>query len=513
MNQTYRLGIDVGGTNTDAALLDVDGQVVKAVKVPTTEPTADGVINALDRVVSLAGIDPGTIRYAMLGTTHCTNAIVERRGLSPVGVLRLAAPSTTSVPPLEGWPEDLRAVIGQHAYVVGGGYEVDGRLLSPLDEDAVRSACRAMKGEVEAVAVVGVYSSLREDQEQRAAEIVIEELGVPVSLSARIGALGLLERENATVLNAALMKTLRSMAEGFLRALESRGITAKPYFGQNDGTLMQLSYALEFPVLTIGCGPTNSIRGAAHLSGLRDALVVDIGGTTTDVGVLVDGFPRQSATASVIGGIRTNFRMPDILSVGLGGGTRVRDREGEVVLGPDSVGYRLTSEALAFGGSVLTATDVALLMGGATIDGVAPPETDRVVGARAWEAIRELLEETIDRMKPSAAPVPVILVGGGSIVAPEELAGVSELIRPEHFGAANAVGAALGDVAGQSEKVATGVDRRAAREEVAADAVHRACLAGADPSTVEVTSIEELPMAYSDAHSVQIRATAVGRLA
>ena len=192
---------------------------------------------------------------------------------------------------------------------------------------------------------------------------------------------------------------------------------------------------------------------------------------------------------------------------------QVRDREGEVVLGPDSVGYRLTSEALAFGGSVLTATDVALRMGGATIDGVAPPETDRVVGARAWEAIRELLEETIDRMKPSVAPVPVILVGGGSIVAPEELSGVSELIRPEHFGTANAVGAALGDVAGQSEKVATGVDRRAAREEVAADAVHRACLAGADPSTVEVTSIEELPMAYSDAHSVQIRATAVGRLA
>jgi N-methylhydantoinase A/oxoprolinase/acetone carboxylase beta subunit len=405
--------------------------------------------------------------------------------------------------------------VGEQAHLLPGGFEVDGRVLSRIDAEAVREACARMRGEVDAVAVVGVFSPIDESQEEQVAAIVTEELGVPVSRSARIGSLGLLERENATVLNAALMRTLTRMAHGFVAALRSRGITAAAYFGQNDGTLMQLEYALEFPVLTIGCGPTNSIRGAAHLSGATDALVVDIGGTTTDVGVLVDGFPRQSAHAVEIGGIRTNFRMPDVLSVGLGGGTIVR-QEG-AALGPDSVGYRLPHEGLAFGGAVLTATDVALAVGAARIDGLAAPAVDPTVAKTAWGAIRDLLEDTVDRMKPSAAPVPVILVGGGGIIAPDGLDGVSELVRPDHFGAANAVGAALGDVAGQVEKIyrvdESGAGRRAAREDAAREAADRARLAGADPGTVEVVAIEELPAAYSDGQQVLIRARAMGRLA
>ena len=278
---------------------------------------------------------------------------------------------------------------------------------------------------------------------------------------------------------------------------------------------MQLEYALEFPVLTIGCGPTNSIRGAAHLSGATDALVVDIGGTTTDIGVLVDGFPRQSAHAVEIGGIRTNFRMPDVLSVGLGGGTIIRETPAGATVGPDSVGYRLPQEGLAFGGSTLTATDVALAVGGAAIDGIDAPVVPAAVGAEAWRAMRAILEDSIDRMKPNAAPVPVILVGGGGIIAPTVLDGVAELIRPDHFGAANAVGAALGEVAGQIEKIyrVDSADQRASRADAAAEATERARLAGADPATIEVVAVEELPVAYSDGTAVLIRARAVGRLA
>ncbi|MEU1973496.1 hydantoinase/oxoprolinase family protein [Microbacterium sp. NPDC019599] len=509
----YRIGIDVGGTNTDAVILDEALSVVASVKSPTTRDTGEGVAAAIDAVLAASGVDPADIAWAMLGTTHCTNAIVERRGLGRVGILRLGAPATTAVPPLEGWPDDLRQAIGEHAYLVAGGHDVDGREISPLDEREVRDACRRMRGEVDAVAVVGVFSPIDERQEERVAEIVAEELDLPVSRSARIGSLGLLERENATVLNAALMQTLRSMAHGFVAALTARGITARPYFGQNDGTLMQLEYALEFPVLTIGCGPTNSIRGAAHLSGATDALVVDIGGTTTDIGVLVGGFPRQSAHAVEIGGIRTNFRMPDVLSVGLGGGTVVRPAGPDVELGPDSVGYRLTREALSFGGTTTTATDVALAVGGAHIADAVAPSLDHAVALTGWAAIRELLEESIDRMKPNAAPIPVILVGGGSIIAPAELEGVDTLVRPQHFGAANAVGAALGDVAGQVERIyQTDGDRRASRRDAAQEAAERARLAGADPSTVEVVAIEELPVSYMDGQAVQIRARAVGRL-
>lgn len=511
----YRIGIDVGGTNTDAVILDDRLQVVASVKRPTTADTGDGVAAAIDAVLAASGVDPALIAHAMLGTTHCTNAIVERRGLGRVGILRLGAPATTAVPPLEGWPHDLRAAIGDHAHLLPGGFEVDGRVLSPVDEDAVRAACARMRGEVDAVAVVGVFAPIDESQEERVAAIVTEELGVPVSRSARIGSLGLLERENATVLNAALMQTLRQMAAGFVAALRERGIPATPYFGQNDGTLMQLEYALEFPVLTIGCGPTNSIRGAAHLSGATDALVVDIGGTTTDIGVLVDGFPRQSAHAVEIGGIRTNFRMPDVLSVGLGGGTIVRETADGACVGPDSVGFRLPQEGLAFGGDTLTATDVALAVGGAQVEGLVAPPVPVELGASAWAAMRGILEDSIDRMKPNAAPIPVILVGGGGIIAPAELDGVDSLLRPDHFGAANAVGAALGEVAGQIEKIyrVDPSDRRAAREDAAAEATERARLAGADPATIEVVAVEELPVAYSDGTAVLIRARAVGRLA
>ena len=510
----YRIGIDVGGTNTDAVLLDELLQVVTSVKSPTTADTGEGVAAAIDAVIEASGVDPARISHAMLGTTHCTNAIVERRGLGRVGVLRLGGPATTAVPPLEGWPADLRAAIGNHAYIIDGGFEVDGRFLSPLDEDAVRHACERMRGEVDAVAVIGVFSPIDDSQEQRAAEIVADILDIPVSRSAPIGSLGLLERENATILNAALIRTLRSMAAGFVDALTERGITATPYFGQNDGTLMTLEFALEFPVFTIGCGPTNSIRGAAHLSGAADGLVVDIGGTTTDIGVLINGFPRQSAHAAEIGGIRTNFRMPDVLSIGLGGGTVIRGRADDLRVGPDSVGYRLPQEALAFGGSTTTATDIALAVGAAEIDGCARPELDDSVVDAAWQSIRVILEESIDRMKPNAAPVTVILVGGGSIVAPSGLDGVATLIRPDHFGAANAVGAALGDIAGQVEKIyRTADNRREARADASAEAIERARLAGADPSTIEVVAVEELPVAYMDGQAVVIRARAVGRLA
>lgn len=511
----YRLGIDVGGTNTDAAILDASLGVVASVKTPTTPDAGDGVNTAITTVLERSGIDPREISYAMLGTTHCTNAIVERRGLGRVGVIRLGLPATTAVPPLEGWPADLAAAIEPLAFILDGGFEVDGRTIRAIDPRQIRSACAQMRGKVDAVAVIGVFSPMDRSQEDEAAAIIADELGVPVSLSADVGSLGLLERENATVLNAALISTLAGMVSGFRSSLESHGITAPLYLGQNDGTLMSLEQALAFPVFTIGCGPTNSIRGAAHLSGLKDAVVIDIGGTTSDIGLLVNGFPRQSAQAADIGGIRTNFRMPDILSVALGGGTRVHVTDAGVRLGPDSVGYRIGTEAMVFGGSTLTLTDVAVATGRFELDGAAAVDVDGSVLSAAEAAITELLEDSVDRMKSSSAPVPVILVGGGSVIAPRRLAGISSLVCPEHFGAANAVGSALGDVSGNYERIyqLSSVPRDAALADVRSQAVDRAVLAGADPALVQVLEIEEIPLAYLAEASVLIRAKAAGPLA
>ena len=146
------------------------------------------------------------------------------------------------------------------------------------------------------------------------------------------------------MLNASLVDVARTTADGFVSALQREGIDARVYFGQNDGTLMAVEYATRYPILTIACGPTNSIRGASYLAKHKNALVVDVGGTTTDVGVLVNGFPRESSIAVEIGGVRTNFRMPDLISIGLGGGTIVRNDQG-ITIGPDSVGYRITEGA------------------------------------------------------------------------------------------------------------------------------------------------------------------------
>ncbi|MBX5464691.1 MAG: hydantoinase/oxoprolinase family protein, partial [Clostridia bacterium] len=321
-----RLGIDVGGTNTDAVILDEEHRVLAKAKTPVTPDVVGGIRTVVAEVLRGSGVDPAAITHAMLGTTQVTNAIIERRGLAPVAILRLGAPATQAVGPLASWPADLREKVEGPSAILPGGVEYDGRPISAFDEGAVRRFVRqALDGGYRAFAVTGVFSPVRNDDELRAAEVIEREggAGVVVSLSYEIGSVGLLERENATVLNAAVSGVASRVAEAFRSALEDLGVRAELFLSQNDGTLMSLDYAKRYPILTIACGPTNSIRGAAFLSRRKDAVVVDVGGTSTDVGVLVSGFPRESAVAVEIGGVRTNFRMPDLISIGLGGGSRV----------------------------------------------------------------------------------------------------------------------------------------------------------------------------------------------
>jgi N-methylhydantoinase A/oxoprolinase/acetone carboxylase beta subunit len=343
---------------------------------------------------------------------------------------------------------------------------------------------------------------------------VRRELGeIPVSLSSEVGSVGLLERENATVLNAVLMRVARAFADTLEVALAAVGISAVPYFAQNDGTLMALDYVLAHPVLTIGSGPANSMRGAAYLTELGDALVADIGGTSTDVGALAGGFPRQSAIPVEVCGVRTNFRMPDILSIALGGGTRIR-HEGGVRVGPDSVGYELSREGLVFGGRTPTLTDAAVFTGRATVGAPDRAEAGEVPWEQAMAIADAMLADAIDRVKASRAPMPLVMVGGGSIVAPDRIPGVSEIVRPRHFEVANAIGAAIALVSGQVDRLfhlgAGG--REAALDEARQLAADEAVRAGADPRTVSVADLEELTIAYLPGRVLRIRARAAGAL-
>ncbi|MEE8590807.1 MAG: hydantoinase/oxoprolinase family protein, partial [Spirochaetia bacterium] len=293
------------------------------------------------------------------------------------------------------------------------------------------------------------------------------------------------------------------------------GVKADLFVTQNDGTLMAVDYARKYPVFTIASGPTNSLRGAAFLSGMSDALVVDVGGTTTDVGILKQGFPRESTTAMEIGGVRTNFRMPDLIAIGLGGGSLVRREDETYRVGPDSVGYRITEDALIFGGKTLTATDIAVAAGLADLG-----DKSKIIGVdkdtvkMATQCMREMVEEVIDKMKTTAADMPVVLVGGGSILLPEQLKGASEVLRPDNFDVANAIGAAIAQVSGSIDGVFDVVTkgREAVIEEVKEAARLEALKAGAESGTIEIVELEEIPLAYLPSNAVRFKVKAVGKL-
>ena len=511
-----RLGIDVGGTNTDAVVLDVHGHVLAKAKTPTTAEVTTGIARAIDLVLA-DGVPAEAIGSAMLGTTQCINAILQREHLGCVGVIRLGAPATLAIPPLTDWPEDLRSQVAKARYIVAGGHEFDGREISPLDEARLRTIGQELAGQVDALAVSAVFSPVNPEHERHAAAILREAVGehIPISLSHEIGSLSLLERENATALNAALIRVIQLAVEAFRSAVARHGIAAQLYLTQNDGTLMALSDALHHPILTVASGPTNSIRGAAYLTGLREAMVVDVGGTTTDIGSLQHGFPRQAAVAIAIGGVRTNFRMPDLLSIALGGGSMVQAERNLVSVGPRSVGSRLTTESRIFGGNTLTMTDIAVaasmirLGDPARVCDLAPELVEQAVGAAI-----HLLTEGIDRVKTSPADVPLIAVGGGSMLVPDRLAGATTIVRPEHFDCANAIGAAIAQVSGEVDRIWHLESR--SRESILAEAremaCEKACRAGADPDTLELIDSEDIPLAYLPGNAVRLRVKMAGWL-
>jgi N-methylhydantoinase A/oxoprolinase/acetone carboxylase beta subunit len=496
----------------------MDGRsVVTWHKTATTADVSSGIIASLTEVLASGSCRPEDIGAVMIGTTHFTNAVVERKRLLEVAAVRIALPATQALPPMVDWPEDLREAIGNHAFFVHGGYEFDGRPIVAMREDEVRRLASDIgDAGIRSIALTSAFAPVNGDMEQRAAAILREELpDAHMTLSSEIGRIGLLERENATIMNACLVELALSVVSSFRTALDRLAISAPFYISQNDGTLMTAEFAEHYPVLTFASGPTNSMRGAAFLSGVGDAVVVDVGGTTSDVGVLKNGFPREASTEVEIGNVRTNFRMPDIVSFGLGGGSIVRQDDGEITVGPDSVGYELTSRGLVFGGDTLTTTDIAVAAGRADVgDRSLVAQLESSILREGLARIDAAVELAVDRIKTSADPVPVVLVGGGTILLGDSLAGASELVKPDHASVANAIGAAIAQVGGEIDRVfsldgTTRADVVAAAREAA---IAKAVEAGALPDTVEVVEVDEVPLTYLPGNATRMRVKAVGEL-
>jgi N-methylhydantoinase A/oxoprolinase/acetone carboxylase beta subunit len=402
-------------------------------------------------------------------------------------------------------------VLGHYA-LVKGGLEVDGSLISDINEDEIVEVCKTVKEKgIKTVVVNGVFSPIDtvEKQEERAAEIVKRQIpGVDVVLSKEVANLGFLERENAAILNASILAFARKTIASFQQPIKKLGLKCPVFITQNDGTILSGEAASRLPIRTFSSGPTNSMRGAAFLVGAQEKekaeamMVVDVGGTTTDVGLLLaNGFPRQQAAYSELSGVRMNFSYPDVKSIGLGGGSLVRKVDGKLQVGPESVGYKLPEKALVFGGNVPTATDYTV----AAAADVAIGEPERVRGKLDQgdiDAFRDetkrMLEHVIDTMKTSPEDIPVLLVGGGAIIAPDQLKGASRVIKPEWSGVANAIGAAMARVSAVVDTVKS-TEKKTTKEllaEISVEAKQHTVDAGALRESVEVVEVESLPLAY-----------------
>jgi N-methylhydantoinase A/oxoprolinase/acetone carboxylase beta subunit len=507
-----RIGIDVGGTNTDAVLLE-DKRVVHAIKTPTTEDVTTGIVTALDELGRHAEVARGAIDGVVIGTTHFVNAVVQRRRLAPIAAIRIGLPASASLPPFCDWPGDLAGLVRGAVFMLEGGHDYDGRPIMPFDESAMRAAARKIRDSgIRSVAVAAVFSPLDPSHEEQAGAILAEECPeAAVTLSHRLGRIGLLERENAALLNAALIELAAGTVAGFRDAVAASRIAAPLFLTQNDGTVMSAETAMALPIMSFASGATNSMRGGAFLSGLDDAMVVDVGGTSSDVGQLRRGFPREANSVVEIGEVRTLFRMPDLLSIGLGGGSIVE--QAPLAVGPRSVGYRLIEDALVFGGETMTATDAAVAAGAVEIgDRAKIAHLPHGLARAVLDQVRAKLEDAIDRMKTEAGDVPLIAVGGGGFLVPERLAGVSRVIRVPHGDCANAVGAALAQISGETDQVYREMSREAAIAAAETQAVDRAVAAGAERASVQTVDIDDMPIAYLPGNALRVRVRVSGEM-
>ena len=508
----YKIGVDVGGTNTDAVLVSHDNNILAKTKQPTTLDVGSGIENAIKKVIAEAKVPKKEIKYIMLGTTHCTNALVERKKLNKIGAIRIGLPASSAIPTMTDFPKDLKIILGKHLYMVHGGYEFDGRLISPLNKKEVKDCLLKMKGEIESLSITGIFSKTLPDQELQVASWAKEILGknVKISCSHQVGGLGLLERENATIINAALQAVALKMVKAFKETVSRLGLSPQLFIGQNDGTLMSLEQVQDFPVLTISSGPTNSIRGAGALSQINNGIVIDVGGTTSDGGVLINFFPRESTQATQIGGVLTNFRMPDVVAVGIGGGTIVRFNDDKCQLGPDSVGYKLKKKAIAFGGTIMTLSDFSLANNELQIEGSLEKkyirERIQLISGRNFaetlglvkEQIRLSIEKLVDKLKTDSKEIPVIACGGGAFLLPKEIEGVSKVLFPKHLEVANAFGACIAQISSEEEIIVNTLqnDEKQELERLLHNVKNELIKNGASEHSINILTKESIPLAY-----------------
>jgi len=335
------LGIDTGGTYTDAVLVDQASDAVLAgTKALTTHHDLSiGIGEAVAAVFNENGVSPAEVSLVGLSTTLATNAVVEGRG-SPVCLMLIGYD-----PALMRKYDFERELVTQDLVYLRGGHDVEGDEVEPLDETRAREAILARRDQVAAFAVSG-YFGVRNPTHELRVRTLIEELtasgnGQPLpvtcghELTTRLNSV---RRATTTALNARLIPLLQELIATVRNTLDTLGIAAPLMVVKGDGSLVRAEWAMRRPIETVLSGPAASVVGAWHQAGRRDVWVVDVGGTTTDIAVLHGGHPRLNPEGAQVGRWRTMVEAVDAHTVGLGGDSLVRlDDEDQMAIGPRRV--------------------------------------------------------------------------------------------------------------------------------------------------------------------------------
>ena len=453
------IGIDMGGTNIDGVAL-CEGQIIRQVKRPVDRSEYFNSIWGCIKEL-LQGIEKEEIRRIQLSTTVSTNAIVEKR-ISKVGVVLQRGPG------LKWQFENL----GEHVADVTGSVDHRGIPVSREGADEFSKIKEDfLKNSVDAVAVVGKFSTRNPDFEKRAAEYLRDDFREITMGHAISGKLNFPRRVRTSYLNAAVHSTFKAFAENMEEALKCEGIDAPVYILKADGGTINLEGAIEKPVETILSGPAASLMGMIALLKEKetDCCLLDIGGTTTDLFFLVDGVPVFEPSGIEIGGHKTLVRAIYSTSVGLGGDSYVRIEEGELKIGPERRGH-----AVAFGGKHLTPTDALVYLGAIkaeyesesaeALESMAkeiqmpPEEFAEMIIDKFCKTVRETVESTLNKINASPVytirelladrtvkPQSVGIIGGPAKALSKYLE--KELNMPVEYPLnheiANAIGAAL----------------------------------------------------------------------
>ncbi|MEY3146618.1 MAG: hypothetical protein RL342_2289 [Pseudomonadota bacterium] len=323
---SYLVGVDTGGTYTDAAIIEASGhRVIASAKAITTKgDLAIGVVEAITRAVALLpqGLQPQDISLVSVSTTLATNAVVEGHG-SAVGVVLIgfdaAMVARTGI---------AQAFPGMPVESVPGGHDHNGDPRLPLDLEALEAALSRMAGKVDAFAVAGAFAVRNAAHEHAARELIVARTGKPVTLSTELSSsLDAPRRALTAALNARLISRVSNLIEAVQRAMAQLQIRCPLMIVKGDGTLALAESVVTRPIETVLSGPAASLVGAHWLSGLDSFIMSDMGGTTTDLGVLINGRPRVAPDGAELGGWRTMVRAIDVRTIGLGG-------DSEVLLGP-----------------------------------------------------------------------------------------------------------------------------------------------------------------------------------